>query len=233
MKLNILYEDNHVIVVEKKPGILSQKDETNDPDMITLIKEYLKEKYHKPGEVYLGMVHRLDRMVGGVMVFAKTSKAAKRLNQEMKKRTFIKKYCALVWGNPPKEGILIDYIYKNDEVPKAEIVDENHSNAKKAILSYKKVETIKYLNKELSLVDITLETGRYHQIRCQFSSRGYPVYGDQKYGRKFNKKGIILGLWSYSLSFIHPIKKELMTFTVCPKSQIWQKFNTNKLKEEC
>lgn len=224
MELNILYEDNHVIVVEKKPGILSQKDYTNDPDMITLIKEYIKNKYNKPGDVYLGMIHRLDRMVGGVMVYAKTSKAAERLNKEMKKRTIIKKYCALVWGNPKDQDTLIDYIYKDDSVPKAVIVDENHINAKRAVLDYKKIKSIKHLDKDLTLVDITLHTGRYHQIRVQFSSRGYPIYGDQKYGQKFNKKGIILGLWSYELSFVHPVKKEIMTFKEFPKSNIWKNF---------
>lgn len=222
--LNILFEDNHIIVVEKKPGILSQKDITNDPNIISIIKEYLVHKYNKPGDAFLGSIHRLDRMVGGVMVFAKTSKALERLQKQMRDRQIKKKYYALVWGEVNDYDKLEDYIIKDESVPRAFVVDKNTNGAKYALLTYNKVKSIKYLNQTLSMVDISLETGRYHQIRIQFASRNHPIYGDQKYGKKFNKQGIILGLWAYSLSFIHPITKEEMTFIEYPKSKIWEEF---------
>lgn len=224
LDLHVLYEDNHIIVVEKKPGILSQKDQTGDLDIISVVKEYLIKKYNKPGDAFLGSVQRLDRMVGGVMVFAKTSKALERLQLQMRNRNIHKKYYALVWGDIIDSGYYVDYMIKNEEIPRAFIVDENTQGAKIASLSYKKIKTIDYLDKKLSMVDINLETGRYHQIRLQFASRGHPIYGDQKYGLKYNKKSIILGLWAYSLEFIHPVSKELMSFKELPKSRIWKEF---------
>lgn len=181
--MKILYEDNHIIVVEKMPNIPSQGDKTGDTDMLTLIKEYLKEKYNKPGNVYLGLIHRLDRPVGGVMVFAKTSKAAARLSEQVRNKEFKKKYLVIVDGKLEKQkDTLKDYLLKNEKNNLSKVVDEGTKNSKLALLDY---EVIKY-NEDinLSVLKIDLHTGRHHQIRVQFSSRGHSIYGDQKYGTR-------------------------------------------------
>ena len=201
--INILYEDNHIIVVEKKINIPVQEDDSKDKDLLTIIKKYIKEKYNKPGNVYLGLVHRLDRPVGGVMVFAKTSKAASRLSEQVRTNKIHKEYYAVVEGKLPKEGILRDKLLKDT---KRNIVTVN-SNGKDSELSYKVIDTKDNLN----LVDINLKTGRSHQIRVQFSSRNNPLYGDQKYN-KGAKVGQQIALFSHTLSFYHPTTKELMTF---------------------
>ena len=201
-KLNILYEDNHIIVVFKPAGILSQADKTGDDDMLTLIKKYIKEKYNKPGNVYLGLVHRLDRPVSGIMVFAKTSKAASRLSEEIRNNKMHKKYRAIIHGYlDKKEGTLINRIEKLDN--KKVLIDT--PSGKEAILNYK---VIKEKN-NLSLVDIDLVTGRYHQIRIQFASINHPLLGDYLYNKMDTNN---LALVSYSLSFIHPTTKEKMNF---------------------
>ena len=202
---NILYEDNHIIVVEKKINIPVQEDESKDEDLLTIIKEYIKNKYNKPGNVYLGLVHRLDRPVGGVMVFAKTSKAASRLSEQIRTNKIHKKYYAVVEGKLPKEGTLKDKLLKDT---KRNIVTVN-SKGKDSELSYKLVNTKDNLN----LVDIDLKTGRSHQIRVQFSSRNNPLFGDQKYNKNA-KVGQQIALFAYSLSFYHPTTKELMTFNL-------------------
>lgn len=213
-RLVILYEDNHIIVVYKFSGILSQSDNTKDLDMHTIIKTYLKERYHKPGNVYLGLVHRLDRPVKGVMVFAKTSKAAARLSEQIRNGQMHKKYYAVVEGIlKEKEGILENKIEKLDN--KKVLIDS--PNGKEAKLEYKVIKE----KDNLSLVDINLLTGRYHQIRIQFSSRNHPLYGDTLYGSKY--KGD-LALISYSLSFIHPTTKEKMCFEIKINSQIMTNF---------
>lgn len=202
IKLNILYEDNHIIVVFKPAGILSQADKTGDDDMLTLIKKYIKEKYNKPGNVYLGLVHRLDRQVSGIMVFAKTSKAASRLSEEIRNNKMHKKYRAIIHGYlDKKEGTLINRIEKLDN--KKVLIDT--PSGKEAILNYK---VIKEKN-NLSLVDIDLVTGRYHQIRIQFASINHSLLGDYLYNRMDTNN---LALVSYSLSFIHPTTKEKMNF---------------------
>ena len=200
---NILYEDNHIIVVEKKINIPVQEDESKDEDLLTIIKKYIKDKYNKPGNVYLGLVHRLDRPVGGVMVFAKTSKAASRLSDQVRTHQISKKYYAIVEGKLNKEGILKDKLLKDT---KTNIVRVD-KNGKDSELSYKLVDTKNNLN----LVDIDLKTGRSHQIRVQFSSRNNPLYGDQKYNKNA-KVGEQIALFAYQLSFYHPTTKELMTF---------------------
>lgn len=212
--LKVLYEDNHIIVVEKKPNIPSQGDKTNDLDMLTIVKQYIKEKYHKPGEVYLGLIHRLDRPVGGVMVFARTSKAAARLSEEVRNKIFKKKYITIVDGKLEKQsGILEDYLLKNERNNLSKVVKEGTKNAKLASLDY---EVLTY-NKEidLSVLKINLHTGRHHQIRVQLSSRGHSIYGDQKYGTRGRGKQI--ALWAYSLTIIHPITKEEMIFECLPE----------------
>ena len=212
--LKVLYEDNHIIVALKPVNIPSQEDKTGDIDMLTIIKSYIKEKYNKPGDVYLGLVHRLDRPTGGVMVFARTSKAASRLSEEVRDKKFQKKYLAIVDGKMEEySGSMRDYLLKNEKTNTSKVVKEGTKNAKEALLDY---EVIKY-NEEInmSLVKISLHTGRHHQIRVQFASRNHALSGDQKYGTR--GRGKQLALWAYSLSFTHPITKEQMTFESYPE----------------
>ena len=215
-KLNILYEDNHIIVVVKPYNVLSQGDSTGDTSIMDMIKDYLKEKYNKPGNVYLGLVHRLDRPVGGVMVFAKTSKAASRLCKNFQGHDVEKKYLAIVNGRlDDKKGEFVDYISK-DKNGNAFISNDG----KKAVLEY---EVIEY-NEEFdcSLVSILLKTGRHHQIRVQFSNRGHYLLGDQRYGVSDN---VQISLFAYSLSFEHPVTKERLIFKVFPeKKDYWTRF---------
>lgn len=213
MSLNILYEDNHIIVVEKPSGILSQADHTNDIDMLTLIKRYIKERYQKPGNVYLGLVHRLDRMTSGVMVFAKTSKAASRLNEQILKHEFVKKYYVVVKGIVPKTGNLKNYLYKDEQEVKSYVVNGN--NGKLAELSYQRINEVN----GNSLVDVSLKTGRHHQIRVQFAYAGYPLVGDSLYGNDKNKK---LMLHSYLIGFYHPTTKEWLEFRLIPSNDEWK-----------
>ena len=213
-KLNIIYEDNHIIVVEKPVNIPSQGDKTGDIDMLTIVKDYIKEKYNKPGEVYLGLVHRLDRPVGGVMVFAKTSKAASRLSEQVRVKDFKKKYLVIADGKMPKDSdTLEDYLLKNERLNMSKVVDEKTKNAKLAKLDY---EVIKYdKNLDLSVLKIYLHTGRHHQIRVQLANLGHSIYGDQKYGTRGRGKQICL--WAYELSIFHPVTKEEMTFKILPE----------------
>ena len=218
--LEILYEDNHIIVVFKKINVLSQGDNTNDIDMLTIIKKYIKEKYQKPGNVYLGLVHRLDRPTSGIMVFAKTSKAASRLFKEIENKEFKKSYLAVVQGYlEDKEGILEDYIKKDDN---NNSIISTKENGKYAKLEYK---VLSFKN-NLSLVKINLITGRHHQIRIQFKSRNHPLYGDQRYGKKDQNQ---LALCAYKLSFIHPVTKERLNFVRYPDYGIFKEFNLENL----
>lgn len=211
--LKVLYEDNHIIVVEKKPNIPSQGDKTNDIDMLTIVKQYIKEKYNKPGDVYLGLIHRLDRPVGGVMVFARTSKAAARLSEEVRDKVFKKKYLTIVDGKfEKKKDTLEDYLLKNEKNNLSKVVKEGTKNAKLATLDYEELTYNEETN--LSVLKIDLHTGRHHQIRVQLSSRGHSIYGDQKYGSRGRGKQI--ALWAYSLEIVHPITKEKMTFESLP-----------------
>ncbi len=220
IKLNVIYEDNHIIVVEKPVNIPSQGDKTGDIDMLTIIKQYLKEKYNKPGNVYLGLVHRLDRPVGGVMVFAKTSKAAARLSEQVREKIFRKKYLVIVNGKfKDNKGVLEDYLLKNEKTNMSRVVTEETKSAKYAKLDY---EVLKYDSElNLSVLRINLYTGRHHQIRVQLSSRGHSIYGDQKYGGRGHGKQICL--WAYELTIQHPITKEDMTFKAIPnKEKSWK-----------
>lgn len=201
--INIIYEDNHLLVVEKPINVIVQEDNTKDKDLLTMLKEYLKEKYNKPGNVYLGLVHRLDRPVGGIMVFAKTSKAAGRLSEQVRNKTFKKTYNAVVIGNINDNGKLHDYLLKDE---KRNIVKVD-KRGKEAILYYKKLN---YKN-NMSLVEINLETGRSHQIRVQMSNYGYPLFGDQKYNKNA-KVGEQIALFAKKIEFIHPVTKEHISF---------------------
>ncbi len=211
MELNIIYEDNHIIVVEKPANIPSQEDRTGDLDMLRIIKEYIKDKYNKPGNVYLGLVHRLDRPTAGLMVFAKTSKAAARLSEEIRNDRMKKKYRAIVKGNLNNEGIMEDYLKKNSRINKSFVTNREDKNGKLAKLEYKKIKYNKENN--TTIVDINLITGRHHQIRVQFAERGHPVYADSKYDKPYKTN---LKLYAYYLSFKHPVKDEILEFEYIP-----------------
>ena len=202
-KLTILYEDNHIIVIVKPYNILSQGDSTGDLSIMDMIKSYIKEKYHKPGNVYLGLVHRLDRPVGGIMVFAKSSKAASRLCKCFNEHVVSKKYLAIVHGKmEEKNGKMVDLIEKGKD-GKSFV----SSDGKKAVLDY---EVLAYdIQNNCSLVSINLQTGRHHQIRVQFSSRGHYLLGDQRY---VVLDGTQICLFCYYMSFHHPTTKELLEF---------------------
>ena len=200
--INIIYEDNHLLVVEKPINVPVQADKSGDEDLLSMLKKYLKEKYNKPGDVYLGLVHRLDRPVGGVMVFAKTSKAASRLSKQIQKHEFKKIYMAVTQGKVSESGIFKDKL-KKDEKTNITTVSED---GKEAELSY---NLVGFLN-NLSLVRISLKTGRSHQIRVQFASRKIPLYGDQKYNPNAVKDQI--ALFASKIEFKHPITKEVMSF---------------------
>ena len=221
MDLKILYEDNHIIVCYKPRGILSQADNTSSLDMLTLLKEYIKEKYNKPGSVFLGLVHRLDRNTDGVMVFARTSKAAKRLSEGIKNNNFHKKYLAVVEGMIEGSRTLTDMLYYDENKKKSFIIKKKDS--KEAILTYNFVD---YVNGK-TLLDISLKTGRHHQIRCQLSNIGHPIVGDVKYGSTI-AVGDKYALTAYSLSFIHPTKKEEMVFKYIPDDSFYKEFNIKK-----
>lgn len=220
INLKVIYEDNHIIVVEKPANIPSQGDKTGDLDMLTIIKAYLKEKYNKPGNVYLGLVHRLDRPVGGVMVFAKTSKAASRLSEQVREKVFKKKYLVIVNGKfEEKKGTLKDYLLKNERLNKSRVVEEGTKNSKYAELDY---EVLKYDKEQnLSLLKINLHTGRHHQIRVQLSSRDHSIYGDAKYNGRGSARQLYL--WAYELTIQNVVSKEEMTFTSIPeKEKAWK-----------
>ncbi len=220
--IKIFYEDNHLLVVEKPVNILTQGDITGDKDLLTILKEDIKERYNKPGNVFLGLIHRLDRPVGGVMVFAKTSKAASRLSEQIRIGGFKKTYLAVIYGTPDiSEGKLEHYLAKDREKNKVYIVNDRKKGGKKAILEYEVLGNAVLGNAEnMSLVKINLITGRSHQIRVQFASTGHPLFGDQKYGEGLSKPGEQLALWSYSIEVAHPVKGEKMMFQ-CNPPQIY------------
>lgn len=207
--INILYEDNHLLVVIKPANMPTCEDASKDQNLLTTLKEYIKVKYNKPGNVYLGLVHRLDRPVEGIMVFAKTSKAAERLTKQIGNKQFKKTYYAVIDGLTKEKDTLKDYLIKDELTNTSYTTNEN--NGKLSILEYTTINT----NNNLSLVKINLLTGRHHQIRVQFSSRNLPLYGDHKYNKKYfkdNKTNI--ALIAKELSFYHPTTKELLHFEI-------------------
>ncbi len=220
--IGIIYEDNHLLVVEKPPNLPTQADESGDDDLLSLLKLYIKEKYQKPGEVYLGLVHRLDRPAGGVMIFARTSKAAARLSEAVRSRNFDKKYLAVVNG-VPSMGLtrLSDYLLKDESTNIVKVVANDIKGAQEAILEFSLMQS----DGRLSLIEVDLFTGRPHQIRVQLANKGYPLYGDQKYGVDVNKQRQQLALWSTQIGIEHPIKKERMVFhSLPPKVEPWERF---------
>ena len=204
-KINIIYEDNHLLVVEKPINVPVCEDESKDIDLLNMLKIYLKEKYHKPGNVYLGLVHRLDRPVGGVMVFAKTSKAASRLSLQVQNHLLKKTYVAVVEGKVPDSCQWTDFLIKDKKNNQSYVTDKEHG--KEAILQFKRID---YKGK-YSLVEIDLKTGRSHQIRVQFASHGFPLVGDAKYNPNSDKKTNV-ALFAKKLTLEHPVTKEKLTF---------------------
>lgn len=219
MQISILYEDNHLLVVEKPINIPVQADRSGDNDLLTILKADIKVREQKPGNVFLGLVHRLDRPVGGVMVFAKTSKAASRLADAIRKQEFHRTYLAVVRGIPKQEsGKLEHYLYKDTRKNMVHAVAKNHKQAKKAVLEYKTLNR----TEDLSLLSVKLHTGRSHQIRVQLAASGFPLYGDQKYGQHVNRPGQQIALWAHTLAFPHTTTKEIKTFqSVPPNNDPW------------
>lgn len=229
LDLNILHEDNHIIVALKPQGVPTCGDESGDDSLLEAIRRYIKTAYDKPGNVYVGLIHRLDRPTGGVMVFAKTSKAASRLAEQMRSGDFEKKYLAVLVGSPAeKKGTLVNYLKKNSVNNMVYICPQTTEGAKMASLDYEVLEE----KSGCSLVRVRLHTGRTHQIRVQMAGIGTPVYGDMRYGGENAKKGN-LALWAYSLAFTHPVTKERLRFIALPPEDgtPWKHFSLEKALE--
>ena len=217
--LQVLYEDNHIIIVNKRVGDIVQGDKTGDKPLSEVVKSYIKDKYNKPGNVYLGVVHRLDRPTSGVVIFARTSKALTRLNEALREKNIKKTYWAIV-KNPikVKQGTLINFLIKNPKNNKSTAYSTEKKGSKKAILHYK---TLTELN-NYSLLEIDLETGRHHQIRVQLANIGLPIKGDLKYGFNRSNKDGGIHLHARKIELTHPVSKELLTITApTPKDVIW------------
>ena len=219
MTPDIVYEDNHVIVAVKPPNLLSQADRTGDGDLLSALKEYIREKYRKPGEVYLGLVHRLDRPVGGLMVFARTSKAAARLSAQLQKHDIGREYLCVCEGEIPGPLHLTDWLLKDKRLNHVSVVPEGTPEAQKAILHCTPLET----SGGLTLCAIRLETGRSHQIRVQMNHAGHPLWGDNRYGH--GVPGQQVALWGYRLTFEHPVSHKLMVFERMPEGGVWERFD--------
>ena len=218
--MKVLYEDNHIIVVNKDSGEIVQGDKTGDTPLSEAVKDYIKVKYNKPGNVFLGVVHRLDRPVSGVVVFARTSKALSRLNEMFRNGDVHKTYLALTAGRPPKTmDTLTGWLVRNEKQNKSYCYDHEVPGSKKAVLCYKEAgHTDNY-----TLLEVELKTGRHHQIRCQLASIGCPIKGDLKYGaRRSNPDGSI-SLVSANITFVHPVSKQLMSFdAILPDEPLWR-----------
>ena len=224
--LNVVYEDNQVIVVIKPHNQPSQEDESKDLDLLSEVKAYVKEKYNKPGEAFIGLVHRLDRPTGGLMVFARTSKAASRLSKQISEHETEKKYYCIVEGFvKEKKATLVNYLKKDEKNNIVKVVTQTEDGAKKAELEYSLLEA----KENLALLEVSLKTGRSHQIRVQLANIKCPLCGDNKYGEKLQKTDN-LALWAYYLSFEHPTKKTRMKFLALPPDNYpWNQFNIEKL----
>ncbi|MDD4211393.1 MAG: RluA family pseudouridine synthase [Clostridia bacterium] len=224
--LNIVYEDNHLLVVVKPQNVPTQEDRSKDKDLLSMLKDYLKEKYNKEGNVYLGLVHRLDRPTGGLLIFAKTSKAASRLSKAIRENNVEKHYLTCVLGTPKdKRTGLVNYLKKDTENNLVKIAPQSEEGAKRAELYYNVLEH----NERFSLLEVNLQTGRSHQIRVQLAYIKHPIFGDAKYGGEL-VKGAHMALWAYKLKFEHPTTKQMLSF-VCfpPVEEIpWKYFNLEK-----
>ena len=218
--MQVLYEDNHIIAVSKTCHEIVQGDKTGDSPLSDIVKAYIKEKYQKPGEVFLGVTHRLDRPTTGVVLFARTSKALSRLNEMFKSHEKIKKtYWAIVQSPPPTpQGRLENYLWRNEKQNKSFVVKPDTKDAKRAVLSY---ETIAQSNR-YTLLEINLETGRHHQIRCQLAAIGCPIKGDLKYGAKRSNPDGGISLHARKIEFIHPVSKMPIEITApVPVDKLW------------
>ncbi|MDD6051192.1 MAG: RNA pseudouridine synthase [Clostridiales bacterium] len=213
--MNIVYEDNHVIVAVKPPNMLSQADNTKDADMLSELKEYIRVKYKKPGNVYLGLVHRLDRPVGGLMVFARTSKAAARLSAQMREHAMGREYLCVTEGDVKDKFTLINYLIQNERMNRVMVCDADERGAQEAILHGHCLAR----RNGTSLCALRLETGRKHQIRVQMKEMGAPLWGDHRYGRGI--PGQQIALWGYKLTFEHPTTHNIMTFQHLPCGSVW------------
>lgn len=218
--MQVIYEDNHIIIINKAPGEIVQGDKTGDTPLSEIVKQYIKEKYHKPGNVFCGVVHRIDRPVAGLVVFAKTSKALSRLNEMLRKNEIHKTYWALVEGHPQKsEGTLECYMRSDGRLNKSFVCPPSHPDAKKAVLKYSTIAS----GDNYSILQINLITGRKHQIRLQLSDMGHPIKGDLKYGaRRSNPDGGI-SLQAKHIEFIHPVSKQPISISLEPTPEM-QKF---------
>lgn len=218
--LEVLFEDNHLIIINKKVGDIVQGDKTGDKPLSEVVKEYIADKYSKPGKVFLGVVHRLDRPTTGIVIFAKTSKALERLNKMLREKTIQKIYWSLVEGClDPSEATLTHYLRKNPKNNKSTAFSKETPNSKKATLHYK---TLLELD-NYSLLEINLETGRHHQIRCQLSVSGHPIKGDLKYGSKRSNTNGGIHLHAIKIEFDHPVKKEPLSINApLPSDSLWQ-----------
>lgn len=221
--MTVLYEDNHVIIVNKESGEIVQGDKTGDIPLSDIVKQWIKEKYEKPGNVFLGVVHRLDRPVSGVVVFAKTSKALSRLNSMFSSREDVHKtYWAITANRPPgDEGTLTHWLVRNEKQNKSYAYDKEVKRAKKAILNYKVIGN----SERYWLIEVELLTGRHHQIRCQLAKMGCPIKGDLKYGAKRSNPDGSISLLAREIEFVHPVSKENIKITApLPKDNIWKLF---------
>lgn len=220
--MTVLYEDNHIIIVNKTTSEIVQEDKTGDKPLSETVKEWLKEKYNKPGNVFCGVTHRLDRPVSGIVVFAKTSKALPRLNKMFQEKDIKKTYWAIS-KNAPKEpiGTLTDYLVRNEKQNKSYAYDTEKPNSKKAILHYKLIaKSDKY-----NLLEVDLETGRHHQIRCQLAKIGCVIKGDLKYGADRSNPDGGISLHARSISFMHPVSEKLIEVTApVPEDNLWKAF---------
>lgn len=226
--MTVLYEDNHIIIINKTVSEIVQGDKTGDKPLSEIVKEWLKEKYNKPGNVFCGVTHRLDRPVSGIVVFAKTSKALPRLNKMFQDKEIQKTYWAIV-KNAPKEakGTLVNYLVRNEKQNKSYVYDTEKPDSKKAILHYKLIaQSDKY-----NLLEVDLETGRHHQIRCQLAKMGCVIKGDLKYGADRSNPDGGISLHARKVSFIHPVSQELIEVTApVPEDNLWKAFETQLSK---
>ena len=220
--MNVVYEDNHIILVNKASSEIVQGDKTGDTPLSETVKEYIKKKYHKPGNVFLGVTHRLDRPVSGLVLFARTSKALSRLNEMFKTKDIKKPYWAIVKNQPPAPaGELVHWLVRNEKQNKSYAYDREVKDSKKAILDYKVIGR----SEHYYLLEINLQTGRHHQIRCQLAKMGCPIKGDLKYGAQRSNPDGSICLHARKIEFIHPVSKEMMSFEApVPESVLWKSF---------
>ena len=224
--MDVVYEDNHLIIVNKSSSEIVQGDKTGDKPLAEMVKEYIKQKYHKPGDVFLGVVHRLDRPVSGLVVFARTSKALARLNEMFRTKEVHKTYWAIVGNCPPtEEGELVHWLVRNEKQNKSYAYDKEKPEAKKAILDYKLIGR----SERYFLLEVDLKTGRHHQIRCQLAKMGCPIKGDLKYGSPRSNPDGSICLHARRVRFVHPVSKQEIDVTApVPEGNLWHSFQNDK-----